>query len=113
MKIAMKTLLICHHDSPLDHDGLARWLASFSNFAGVVLIEEEGNRKWKRLKKELERIGLLRLFDVLAFRIYYKLFIARTDAEWKRGTLEELRRRYPSTEGRPILRTPSPNSAEA
>jgi hypothetical protein len=110
---AMKTLLICHHDSPLDHDGLARWLASFSNLVGMVLIEEGGDRKRKRLKAEYERVGPMRLFDVLAFRIYYALFMAKTDARWMRAKLEELRRRFPSPDGTPVLRTRSPNSAEA
>ena len=31
----MRTLLICHDDAALDREGLARWLGSFSTFAGT------------------------------------------------------------------------------
>lgn len=50
---------------------------------------------FKRIRYEVRRIGFLRLFDVLAFRIYYKLLLAREDHQWERRTLEELRRTYP------------------
>jgi len=49
----MRTLLICHDQAPLDREGLARWLASFSTFVGTVVVREPGGRLKKRIKREL------------------------------------------------------------
>ncbi len=108
----ISTVLICHDGALLDKVGLSRWLASFSNLAGIVVIRETKKRAWQRIKRELKRVGPLRFLDVFAFRLYYKLFLAAADTEWERSTLEALCKQYNSTEA-PILLTSSPNSAEA
>ncbi len=108
----MKTLLICHEGADLDREGLARWLGSFSEVVGIVVIREKGGRKWKRIRREVQRVGVLRFFDVLAFRIYYRLRLAAKDRAWEGAKLEDLRRTYPGVSAREIL-TESPNSAEA
>jgi len=110
----MRTVLICHQGSKLDEVILARWLASFSELAGIVVIEEEGQRIWKRVKREISRVGALRFLDVLAFRVFYKLALAKRDESWREKTYHELSRRFPelpATVRR--LHTPSPNSREA
>src|SRR5687768_1899744 len=110
----MRTVLICHQGSKLDEVILARWLASFSELAGIVVIEEEGQRIWKRVKREISRVGALRFLDVLAFRVFYKLALAKRDESWREQTYHELSRRFPelpATVRR--LHTPSPNSREA
>jgi len=110
----MKTLLICHHDAPLDRDGLARWLGSFSTVVGVVELHETSDRQRKRVKKELERVGPARFLDVLAFRVYYKFRLAADDRAWEDGLLRELGARYaPLPPGTPVLVTTSPNTPEA
>jgi folate-dependent phosphoribosylglycinamide formyltransferase PurN len=108
----MKTLLICHEGALLDQDGMARWLASFSELAGIVVLRERGGRKFKRVRREIERVGLPRFLDVSAFRIYYKMFLARDDKRWEEEKLSELRAAY-SQPDTPILITHSPNSKEA
>jgi folate-dependent phosphoribosylglycinamide formyltransferase PurN len=107
-----RTVLICHHDAPLHHDGMARWLASWSDLAGMVVIEEPSNLFRKRLKREWKRVGL-RLLDVLAQRIHYRLTSAAKDARWIRERLDALRTRYPVLPRTPTVRVTSPNSAEA
>lgn len=67
----MKTLLICHENALLDREGMARWLASFSELAGIVVLREKGQRKFKRIRREIERVGLPRFVDVSAFRLYF------------------------------------------
>jgi Domain of unknown function (DUF362) len=67
----MRTLLICHDDARLDREGLVRWLGSFSNVAGTLVIREPGGRRRKRIVREIKRVGLWRFFDVLAFRAYH------------------------------------------
>jgi hypothetical protein len=109
-----RVALICHHDAPLHFEGLARWIASWATLAGIVIVHEPGGLLWKRLKRERRRVGLLRLADVLAFRAYYRLALAKRDEAWKREELASLAQRYPSIGPEvSVLRTPSPNSADA
>ncbi len=108
----MRTLLICHQDEVLNRVAMARWLASFSDLTGVVVIREEASRMRARIKREIKRIGVVRFLDVLAFRLYYKLKLAAADAEKEEKLLRTLEAKYPP-HGAPELITPSPNSAEA
>ena len=111
---APRTVLVCHADSALNRDGIARWLASFSDLAGIIEIEETAKHAVTRVKYELKRIGRLRFLDVLAFRLYYAACLARRDAAWLRRELAALASRYPdlppTTE---VLRTSDPNSPDA
>jgi hypothetical protein len=110
----MKTLLICHADAPLDREGLARWLASFSDLVGIIVLHEDRSKLVARSKREIKRVGLLRFLDVVAFRLYYKLLLAGKDARAEHQLLEGLRARYPAPLADvPVLDTPSPNSPEA
>ena len=110
----MKTLLICHAEAPLDREGLARWLASFSNLAGLMVLHEGRGKLLARAKREIKRIGWLRFLDVVAFRFYYRLVLARQDAVGERALLERLRQSFPPLpSGVPTLHIASPNSAEA
>ncbi len=110
----MKTLLICHEDAPLDREGLARWLESFSAFVGMIVLREGKGKFFARAKREIKRVGWLRFLDVVAFRFYYRIVLARRDASEERQLLERIRRTYPPVAtDLPILVTQSPNSAEA
>ncbi|HJR05855.1 MAG TPA: formyltransferase family protein [Pyrinomonadaceae bacterium] len=110
----MRTLLICHEGARLDSVVLARWLASFSELAGMIVIRENRQRVERRLKREIKRVGLVRFFDVLAFRVYYKLKSAGADRKWEEEQIEALSRVYPPHgDDVPVLVTHSPNSAEA
>jgi folate-dependent phosphoribosylglycinamide formyltransferase PurN len=108
----MRTVLICHHDDALNREGMARWLASFSDLRGVVVIREEGNRMRARIRREIKRIGLIRFLDVLAFRIYYKLKLAAKDREVERTLLREIASRFPPSQARELI-TGTPNTAES
>ena len=109
----MRTVLICHREDAIDRDGLARWLASFSDLAGVVVIEEPRSRRIKRVRREITRVGPIRFLDVLAFRLYYRVALARSDARWRAETLQALERRFaPLPPATPVHATASPNSAE-
>jgi hypothetical protein len=107
----MRTLLICHDDAPLDREGLVRWMASFSEVVGVVVIEEEPARMRQRIRRELRRVGPLRFADVLGFRLYYRFLLSAGDRAWEADALERLRRRYPAARP-PELITGSPNTPE-
>jgi hypothetical protein len=109
----VKTALICHDEAALDRQGLAGWLASFSDLVGIVAIREDGARLKQRVAKELRRSGWLRFADVLAFRLYYRLALAAGDRRWERRALQGLTARYGGARQVPVLITGSPNSAEA
>lgn len=109
----MRTLLICHADAPLDRDGLARWLGSFSTLAGTVAIREPRGRLRRRITREIRRVGWWRFLDVLAFRACYRLLTARGDRGWEARELERLRGRFPERPGAPEVEVASPNAAEA
>src|SRR5205085_2687458 len=109
----MRTVLICHADDPLNAEGLARWLASCTELAGLVVLHEPAGRLWRRRKREHRRVGALRLLDVFAFRLYYRLFLRRRDGEWERQKLAELCAAYPPlSETTKVLHAPSPNTPE-
>jgi folate-dependent phosphoribosylglycinamide formyltransferase PurN len=109
----MKTLIICHDGAALDKEGLARWLASFSEVVGLVVLRETGKRARRRVSTEIKRVGPLRFLDVLAFRGYYRLLLAKKDRCWEESKLEELCAAYPALKDVPVLVTHSPNSEEA
>jgi Formyl transferase len=110
----VKTLLICHDEYPLDREAIARWLASFSDLVGLIVLSENKGQIWRRIQRELKRSGPLRFCDVLAFRLYYSVFLSRADQEWEVRELENIRRVYPPVpQGVPVLRTHSPNTPEA
>jgi len=110
----MKTLLICHDGAELNREGIARWLASFSTVTGIVVLHEGMGSAWRRARREIRRVGALRFADALAFRFYYKLFIAHRDKAWQERTLRELRQRYPALpETTAVVHTSNPNSPPA
>jgi len=110
----VRTLLICHHAEPLNRLGVARWLASFSELAGIIEIHEPPRRLRQRIRRELRRVGPVRFLDVLAYRLYQRCLLARSDAAWETGELERLCARYPPIDPHtPVLATPDPNGPDA
>jgi hypothetical protein len=107
------TVLICHDYEVLNRRALARWLASFTELAAVVVIREPSSRMRKRIRREMKRVGLWRFLDVLAMRLYYRLALAAKDGKWVEDTLKQLDSRYPEIpESTRILETDNPNSKE-
>lgn len=69
---------------------------------------------WARIRREARRVGLLGLLDVFAFRLYYRVALARADNEWSKVMLQELVQRYnPIPASTQVLETSSPNSPES
>ena len=86
----MRTVLICHDQHRLDRDGLARWLASFSELARVVVLQEHASTKRKRIRREIQRVGVLRFLDVIAFRFYDRFVWGNKDRAWEADRLARL-----------------------
>jgi methionyl-tRNA formyltransferase len=114
MKTRMKTLLICHAGDKLDEIGLARWMSSFSDLKGIIVIRETKQRMWKRIRREVKRVGAGRFPDVLAFRLYYRLVHSSRDGRWEDRCLQRICHSYSEPAMPvPVLYTSSPNSKEA
>lgn len=94
----MRTVLICHANAPVVREGMANWLRSFSDLAGIVVLEEAGQRRWKRVRREIRRTGLLRFLDVAAFRLHYRLNYAAADAAWTSEQLAMMAAKYGAAE---------------
>lgn len=102
--------LICHRDNAFDRDIVSRWLASFAELAGIVELEERGAVRWRRLRAEAHRVGVARLLDVLAFRVYYRLAFAADDLAWERTELARAALAWQAPDpATPLLRTHDPN----
>ena len=87
---------------------------SFSNLAGIIEIEDRPGSRWKSVQREARRVGWLGLLNVILFRVYYKLFLAKRDAVWAGERLQQLKQTYqPLREDIPVLRTHSPNTKAA
>jgi methionyl-tRNA formyltransferase len=109
----MRTILICHDEEMLDRTVLPRWLASFSTLAGIVVLRETGEQKWRRIRRQIKRVGLAHFVDVAAFRLYHKLFLAASDRRWELQTVEKFCRLYrevPASTS--VLVSASPNTPE-
>ena len=82
--------------------------------AGLILIRDKPGRLWRAAKREIKRVGLIRFADVVAFRVYARLFLAAKDAEWTDRTVREMRTRYPvDLDSIPQVVVTSPNSDAA
>jgi hypothetical protein len=108
-----RTVLICHADDPLNREGLARWLAATTTLAAVVVLVEPASRIKQRIRREIKRVGWLRFADVLAFRLFHKLFLARRDREWEAQKLKDLCATYPAIgSATRVIHASSPNAPE-
>lgn len=112
--VPLRVVLICHHDAPLHQEGIARWIASWATLSGVVVIREAQSVLRRRIRREWRRVGTLRLLDVLAFRLYHRLILARRDETWMAEQLARLRNRFPDTpSGTRTLEVQTPGSKES
>jgi hypothetical protein len=104
-------VLICHERDSFDRDGLARWLACSMQLAGIVVIRDGVGRLRRAARHEIRRSGWLGLADVLAYRLFDRLWLARRNAAWMRASLAELGRRFhTSLDGVPQIVVRDPNS---
>ena len=108
----MRSVLICHAGDDFDREGLAAWLGSFTELAGIVLLDETAAQNRARFRRELRRVGALRFLDVVAMRIYQRLAIAARDHAWMRQALADMRRRYGAPPVVPQIVAASVNDAE-
>jgi folate-dependent phosphoribosylglycinamide formyltransferase PurN len=106
-------VLICHEGDRIDREGLTSWLASTLDLVGVVILKPSRRRLVRTIRREIRRVGFLRFLDVVAFRVYYRLFVARADAAWIALEVARLRATYPADLSRvPRIVAANPNRRE-
>jgi folate-dependent phosphoribosylglycinamide formyltransferase PurN len=103
----MRTVLICSAGSRLNREVMPAFLASTFELAGIVEIEDRGGHALSRLRFEWKRSGL-RVVDVLAFRIYYELFLS--GREGLDDYVAEKLAALPPAPDVPVLKTQDANS---
>jgi hypothetical protein len=107
-------VLICHEQDRLDSEGLASWAANALRLVGLIIIRDRRGRLWRAARREIRRVGAWGFLDVLAFRVYARLWLARADGAWKKQALLDIRATYPaSLDGVPRVVVTSPNAREA
>lgn len=88
-------------------------MGSWSDLVGVVVIREPATAMRRRVRREWRRVGALRLLDVMAFRLWYRLFFARRDDAWLQSELARLAASHASRHQPERIEVPSPNSPES
>jgi Formyl transferase len=110
----MRSVLIVQHDAALVRQIMPRWLASFTDLSGILVIREPGGYRLAKLKRSLRTEGLLGTLDLLAYRLYHRLFHVAGDRQFEDETRQSLGTEYPPVRYEvPILEVGSPNSPEA
>ena len=109
----MRSVLICQHDASLVREIMPRWLNSFSELAGIIVIRDENSQRWKKLKRSVQKDGLLGTLDLLAYRLFHKFRYAAADRKFEDGIRRSHGTVYPPV-GRkiPILETTTPNGSD-
>jgi folate-dependent phosphoribosylglycinamide formyltransferase PurN len=108
----VRSVLICHRGALLDREGLSAWMASFSDLAGIVELDETSDRTVQRIKAQVRRSGVWRLLDVFALRLYYRIAHARRDRQFERDTVAALAARFGPPPAVPVLQASSVNAQE-
>ncbi len=110
----MRTVLICRHGRILSRHGLARWLAYFTDLAGIIVVRDDWQSKRREIKREFRRSGLLGVIDAALFKLYYFFFLSAHDRTWEINQLAALEQRYPAVSADlPVLVTDDPNGRQA
>ena len=93
---------------------MPRWLASFTDLAGILVIRDPQRHRWQKLKRSLRRDGLFGTLDLLAYRMYHRIRLAAGDRRFEEQVRLTLEQRYPPLASQiPILEVSSPNSIES
>lgn len=111
--IFMRSVLICQHDAQLVREVMPRWLNSFTDLAGIVVLRDQQSQRWKKLQRSLKQDGLWGTLDLLAYRVFHRWRYRESDRAFERHTRETMAAKYaPVTESIPILETTKPNGSD-
>lgn len=110
----MRSVLICQHDALLVQDIMPRWLASFTDLAGVLVIREPRGNRLAKVKRSLRQQGVWGTIDLLAYRLFHRFRHSAGDRQQEVQIRETLGAIYPPVRYQvPQLEVSSPNSPEA
>ena len=107
----MRSVLICQHDASLVREIMPRWLHSFSDLAGIVVIRDQNSQRWKKLKRSIQKDGVFGTLDLLAYRLFHRFRYAAADRAFEQEIRRTLGATYPPINQQiPVLETTAPNS---
>jgi Formyl transferase len=110
---SMRTVLICQHDASLVREIMPRWLHSFSEVVGIVVIRDVNSHRMKKLKRSLRNDGIWGTLDLLAYRLFHKFRYAAADRKFEDGIRQSLGELYPAVHQEiPVLETTTPNGPD-
>lgn len=110
----MRSVLICQHDSPLVREIMPRWLASFTDLAGVLVIREPRGHRLAKVKRSLRLQGLWGTIDLLAYRLFHRMRHGAGDRQQEAQIRETNGAIYPPVPYHvPLLEVSSPNCPAA
>jgi peptidoglycan/xylan/chitin deacetylase (PgdA/CDA1 family) len=110
-----KSLIICHQDDLSNWELLSSWLNNFSDLVGIVFLQDSFKDKFKHLKYELKRSGIIGILDVIMMRSFYRVFLASKDKLKIKKLIAERIKQYPAFDPKKIknISVGSPNSPAA
>ena len=83
------------------------------SLAGLVVITDTPRRVWAVARREIRRSGWAGFLDVLAFRLFARIWLRAGDERWKRAEVGRLTAKYPARlHSTPRLRVTNPNGPE-
>jgi len=84
------------------------------NLAGLIVISDSGSRLRAAAKRELRRVGWLGFLDVVAYRLFARLWLRSKENAWKSQQVKALRAKYPANiqQVRRVV-VENPNSGDA
>jgi Formyl transferase len=110
----MRSVLICQHDSLLVREIMPRWLASFTDLAGVLVIREPRGHRLSKVKRSLRQQGLWGTIDLLAYRLFHRLRHGVGDRQQEARIQQTHGAIYPPVPYQvPLLEVSSPNNSAA
>jgi folate-dependent phosphoribosylglycinamide formyltransferase PurN len=84
------------------------------NLAGLIVISDTPARKWAVAKRAIRRSGLLNFLDVMAYRLFARVWLNPADEAWKAAEVARLKARYPARlDGVSRIVVKDPNSPAA
>lgn len=86
-------------------------MQSFSELRVIVRIHEPKSRTWRRLVRERKRVGLVRLLDVLAYRVVHTVRYRSQVRAWVAAQVDLLSRTYPAPAAALILDVENANDS--
>lgn len=97
VQLRLRVAVICHGDEPFGREAIPQWASTSSDLVAVISNCERRRAVIPSCRSEMRRVGLIRMLDVPAIRLDYRVFLASSDMFSLDEEPETLRRRFSAT----------------